>query len=779
MTTPNESDGLTDEESADLTARVERFRSAWSPDGSTDLAASLPPPGARHRLSVLVQLVATDMQRRAAAGLPFRVERYINQFSEELTTHTVPASLLVMEYRLRHLYSDKPGLDQYQRWFPEQFEAVLQELQREPLESSGGISRTGLTSVFAIHPAKSPSTRPNERVGRPGDPTPVTTDVLPSGVPYRLVRKLGEGAFGEVYEGRAPGEIPVAIKRIMRPVNDPASKAEEKALEAIKRLAHPFLLQTNAYWILDDRLVIVMELADGSLADRITHHQDKGQPGVPPEELIPLFEQAAEALDYLHTEKIAHRDIKPENILLLKGYAKVADFGLARPQQNTMTVVGNTAGTPAYMAPEMWRQQVSLHSSDQYSLAATYVRARLGRTLFTTNVWVDLANAHINDTPDLNPLPPSEQAVLLKALAKNPEERFGSCLEFTKALRAAVLPAPEPKTVIRERRSAAILTTVVVACVVAVAVTSAMVYFLRPDSQSTTPSANGTEKPEEKPPEKPPELPLINIPAGWTADLSDTRPLGNKRYPGKLTRNDYGETLVAILIPKESPDDPPTHYMLENKITNRVFSKVWDAVDKDLESDLHKLSARGTLAPGRWKQWVEPNGPDAPVLDVTVPEAILGAKALGGELPGRWQWVKATGALNQSTKPPAKAPAGARLAEGLTAEVKRKQLEGRDLALGRKQPLPVTAGSGDKSHRGVRQLVSNGHEWLGQFDPEIDDRRIVLLALPDDPGSAAFVGRGYGDVQVMDFDAILQDKQSFDMIKRTFVGFRLVLNGPW
>src|SRR5262249_10994597 len=89
MTSRSESSHLTDEETTDLTERVERFRAAWSPEGSTDLSMSLPPPEARHRSAVLVQIVLTDMERRAAAGLPFRVERYINLFPEELASNSV------------------------------------------------------------------------------------------------------------------------------------------------------------------------------------------------------------------------------------------------------------------------------------------------------------------------------------------------------------------------------------------------------------------------------------------------------------------------------------------------------------------------------------------------------------------------------------------------------------------------------------------------------------------------------------------------------------------
>src|SRR5262249_27749623 len=163
-----------------------------------------------------------------------------------------------------------------------------------------------------------------------------------------------------------------------RSLDHEASQREVKALEVIRNLTHPFLLQTHQYFPLDDHLYIVMELADGSLAERFKECKGRGLMGIPVEELLTYFTEAAEALDYLHSRLVSPRDVKPQNLLMLKGHAKVADFGLAREQQATLTAASMVCGTPLYMAPEVWRSQVSLQS-DQYSLAATYAEMRLGR----------------------------------------------------------------------------------------------------------------------------------------------------------------------------------------------------------------------------------------------------------------------------------------------------------------------------------------------------------------------------------------------------------------
>src|SRR5262245_36076932 len=125
MASLGEPSQLSEEEEADLKSRVERFKAGWKPDGSTGLEWCLPDAGSKHRRAVLVQIVIADMERRAPARLPFRVERYVNLFPDELSTNQMPSELLATEYRLRHKFTDKPPLTEYQRWFPDQFDAVV------------------------------------------------------------------------------------------------------------------------------------------------------------------------------------------------------------------------------------------------------------------------------------------------------------------------------------------------------------------------------------------------------------------------------------------------------------------------------------------------------------------------------------------------------------------------------------------------------------------------------------------------------------------------------
>src|SRR5262249_215020 len=151
------------------------------------------------------------------------------------------------------------------------------------------------------------------------------------------------------------------------------------------------LLPIHAYWQMEDRLIIAMELADGSLRNLAEQRNNSGKGCLPPDELLLYLHEAAEALDYLHNQRVLHRDIKPENILILQGNAKVPALDLARVVGQTRRLTSASDwGPPAYAAPEVfWRGKVGARS-DQYSLAVTYAELRLGRPLFSSRSWYQL-----------------------------------------------------------------------------------------------------------------------------------------------------------------------------------------------------------------------------------------------------------------------------------------------------------------------------------------------------------------------------------------------------
>jgi formylglycine-generating enzyme required for sulfatase activity len=273
-------------------------------------------------------------------------------------------------------------------------------------------------------------------------PSEADGQVLSVGGGYRLRRPLGRGAFGEVWKAEAPGGVEVAVKLITRSVKGSEAQRELDALQLMKRLRHQNLLAVQAFFPLTDRLIIILELADGSLRGRLEQCQDKGLPGVPPTELLRYFREAAEALDYLHEQNVQHRDVKPDNLLLLGQHVKVADFGLAKLLEQTQLQTASHAGTPAYMAPEVWDSKLSVHS-DQYSLAVTYAQLRTGRFPFSASSLAALMKAHLMEAPELGPLGSREQEVLRRALAKEADGRYPSCTAFVKALVTALMAERE------------------------------------------------------------------------------------------------------------------------------------------------------------------------------------------------------------------------------------------------------------------------------------------------------------------------------------------------
>jgi serine/threonine protein kinase len=300
---------------------------------------------------------------------------------------------------------------------------------------------------------------------------------------YKLIRLLGKGGYGAVWEATAPGQMRVALK-IVRNLDAPSGKQEFRALELMKSVHHKNLLEIHAYWLMDmmgqlipdeardlpnapraDTLVLATQLAQGNLSDRLKEYQAAGQGAIPPKELLNYMWQVAEALDYLNqplhrlgdkTISIVHRDIKPENILLMEDVVKVADFGLAKILEGTSAEIhAESVGmTLAYAAPELMENRVTPWT-DQYALALTYYRLRTGFMPFgVIQSQEELIAIHLTGRLDLSRLPAAEREVIATACALKPEARFPCCLDMVRYLTKAcqfteadiVLPAMSLKT---------------------------------------------------------------------------------------------------------------------------------------------------------------------------------------------------------------------------------------------------------------------------------------------------------------------------------------------
>jgi serine/threonine protein kinase len=597
------------------------------------------PPGAPHRRAVLLELIKTSLEHlyRHRRGRP--LEDIVRQYPELGGSGDLPADLLLEEYRLRWKYGDRPPLDDYLTRFPLQFDRFRQLAERDA--QGRPADEPSFSTCETIAPPASHATAPPGRAaGEPPPPAapPATTHggsslVLSRGEPYQLLERIGRGEFGEVYRALAPGGVEVALKRIFRSVNDETCQRELRALKRVSEIRHPFLLQTQSFQAFGDHLVIVMELADGSLKDRL---EECLPGGVPADELLRYFTEAAEALDFLRRERLSHRDIKPANLLHLKGHAKVADFGIARQQEAAVDHTINFAGTPAYMPPELWRKEISVHS-DQYSFAASWYELRTGKRAFPGQSMPEVALLHLNGQPDLSGVPEAEQRVLLRALAKDPEQRFPSCTEFVLALKKTLEPpAPLPPKPPRGFGKTLAFSAAGVLLGALVALVASL--LIRPRQPAV-----------DWPP--PPEW----IPAGDPVEVN------GQHYFRQLKRVIGSETVYMVLVPQTIPSEPRTFYIMRDKFWNDLY-RVYLEDPKSEELLRKNSSGLGCPAlvqgPDEWAKGASRSGSKAgeplgvagprgkmPVFRVTATQAECAAEWLGGHLPTLEQWRKAA-ALN-------------------------------------------------------------------------------------------------------------------------------------
>ncbi|MEO1614715.1 MAG: protein kinase, partial [Planctomycetota bacterium] len=250
---------------------------------------------------------------------------------------------------------------------------------------------------------------------------------------YRLEKCIGRGGYGEVWRATAPGGLKKAVKFVYGHQDERRASQELKSLERIKGVQHPFILTLERFELIERQLVIVTELADGSLEDVFNAHRKRGSCGVPREALLQYMRDAADALDYLHQlYRLQHLDIKPANLLLVGGRVKVADFGLLKDLGDVeCSIVGGL--TPIYAPPEVFDGKPSMHS-DQYSLAVMYQELLTSTRPFGGRTIAQLATQHVHNAPNLKPLPPSDRPSVARALEKSPERRFETCSDFVNKL---------------------------------------------------------------------------------------------------------------------------------------------------------------------------------------------------------------------------------------------------------------------------------------------------------------------------------------------------------
>lgn len=260
--------------------------------------------------------------------------------------------------------------------------------------------------------------------------------------PYRIIAPLGEGGMAAVYKAFQPSvDRIVALKILPRHYAAEPGFAQRFAQEArvIASLEHPHILPVYDYGEADGYTYLVMRYVEGgTLADRL-----KGRP-LPLPEARRILSQLAAALDYAHARSVVHRDVKPSNVLMdEQGNCLLSDFGIAKMLEGTshITATGDFLGTPAYASPEQALGQPLDGRSDVYSLGVILYEMLTGRPPFLAETPMAVLVKHIHDPlplpRTLNPaMPESVERVILKALAKRPEDRYQTAGELAQALAA-------------------------------------------------------------------------------------------------------------------------------------------------------------------------------------------------------------------------------------------------------------------------------------------------------------------------------------------------------
>jgi eukaryotic-like serine/threonine-protein kinase len=265
---------------------------------------------------------------------------------------------------------------------------------------------------------------------------------------YRLKEKIGTGGMADVWladDRELDREVAVKILHDRFAQDKEFVERFRREAQSAAGLQHPNVVSIFDRGEFDDTYFIAMEYVNGpQLKDLV-----KG--GMSTKDAIDFTRQILTAARFAHRKGIVHRDLKPQNVLIDgEGRARVADFGIARGESSDITATGSVMGTAQYLSPEQAQGKETTPRSDIYSIGVILYEALTGRVPFQGDSAVAVALKQVSETPRrpsaINPnVPPALDAVVMRALAKDPEARFKDADAFLKALDAAEKAPDQPR----------------------------------------------------------------------------------------------------------------------------------------------------------------------------------------------------------------------------------------------------------------------------------------------------------------------------------------------
>ncbi|HEU5076509.1 MAG TPA: serine/threonine-protein kinase, partial [Polyangiaceae bacterium] len=307
-------------------------------------------------------------------------------------------------------------------------------------------------------PTTLPEPSPEPRASEPSE----ASDLL-AGTRFRLVREIGRGGMGVVYEAfHIDLARSVAVKVLPLEHSQNAARMQQFRIEAraLAGLNHENLVKLHDFGVAKDgRLFYAMELLEGeSLESHLEHHK-----GMDWREAVQVGIQACRALEVAHEAGVIHRDIKPANLFITRDHTtKLLDFGIAKIKDDSAQLEAADPaslailGTPEYLAPEQATHRTADERSDLYALGAVLYELVTGRLPHVAETTVGLLDAKINSVPESprqrapqRGLPPMVDEVIMRSLKTDPSSRFQNAAEMREALEAALR---EPELARKRRR---------------------------------------------------------------------------------------------------------------------------------------------------------------------------------------------------------------------------------------------------------------------------------------------------------------------------------------